>query len=148
MLQYPLKALLTVILTIMVSVNSYAAVSINTAQSILNQLTSANGLRPIKIQILNDNRINAYGGGGQVAVTKGLLKYGNRSMMIAILSHELAHARGMMSEVGADQASVGIARKAGLNVCPGAKQFLSTVGKVGGGSHPDGTTRLKRMGCI
>lgn len=147
MLQYPLKALLTVILTIMVSVNSYAAVSINTAQSILNQLTSANGLRPIKIQIIKDDRINAFGGGGQVAVTSGLLKYGNRSMIIAILAHELSHARGMASEVGADMASVGIARKAGLNVCPGAKQFLHTVGKVGGGTHPDGDIRLKRMGC-
>lgn len=136
--------ILTFLLAITIWSTSFASVSYNEAQNLLDRLAG----KHIKLQVIEKSYMNAFGGGGQVAVTRGLLNKGNRAMLIAILAHEISHARGMASEVGADIASVGIARKAGLDVCPGAKQFLLTVGKVGGGWHPDGLIRLKRMQCI
>lgn len=132
---------------LLLSFNCFSSISLQNSQHILSRLLKANSMSAINIAVLNDNHVNAFGAPGYVAVTQGLLQYGNRNMIISILSHELGHVRGITSEVGADMASVDIARKAGLNVCPGAKQFLLTVGKVGGGTHPAGAIRLHRMGC-
>lgn len=141
------RLILRYIICISVTITSFSvfgSVSYNEAQNIANKL---NG-KPIKLQVIDKPFMNAYGGWGRIAVTRGSLNKGNRAMLIAILAHELSHAKGMASEVGADIASVGIARKVGLDVCPGAIQFLMTIGKKGGGTHPDGLTRLKRMRCI
>lgn len=137
MLKYILMAILAVPNLV------YASVSYNEAQTLLDKLYG----KHVKLRVIEKSYMNAYGGGGRVAVTRGLLNKGSRAELIAILAHEVSHARGMASEVGADIASVGIAKKAGLDVCPGARQFLKTIGKKGGGTHPDGLTRLKRMGC-
>lgn len=142
-----LKFTLSLLLSTVCYINSYASVSLNTAQDILNKMTSANGMRPIKIKVIRDSDINAFGSPGYVGVTTGMLQFGNASVLTAVLAHELGHAKGISSEIGADKASVGIGRKAGLDVCPGARQFLSTIGKKGGGVHPPGMTRLERMGC-
>jgi len=132
---------------ILFSFNCFASISINTSQDILDQLTSVNGTQRIIIKVLNDDQINAYGGNGQVFVTKGLLGFGNKEMLTFILAHELSHAKGMRSETGADVESVAFTKKAGLDACPGARQFLLTVGKMGGNRHPPGITRLKLMKC-
>lgn len=139
-----IKYTLTLLIGIIVCFNSYAATSYSAAQNLLNKL---NG-KLIHLNVIEKSFINAYGSFGKVYVTRGLLNNGNQAMLIFILAHELSHARGMLSEVGADMASVNIARKVGLDVCPGARQFLTTVSKEGDGRHPDGITRLKRMGCI
>lgn len=136
------------IFTFLLSFNCFASISLQNCQSILDKLTDANSMKRIKIEVLNDTSMNAYGAPNYVAVTKGLLQFGNKEMLVAILAHELGHAKGINLEVGADIASVYIAGKAGLNVCPGAKQFLLTVGKEGGGTHPPGIIRLKSMRCI
>lgn len=136
------------IFTFLLSFNCFASISLQNCQTILNKLTDANSMARINIEILNDNRVNAYGSPGYVAVTKGLFQFGNQAMLIAVLAHELGHAKGISLEVGADIESVYIAGKAGLNVCPGAKQFLLTIGKEGDGTHPPGIIRLKSMRCI
>lgn len=128
----------------LLSFNCSAETSYSDAQDLLNKL---NG-KPMKLEVMEASFVNAFGEPGHVIVTRGLLNNINRDEMIAVLAHELGHASGIDSEVGADIASVGIAKKAGLDVCPGARQFLLTYGKKGGGSHPPGLERLQKMGCI
>lgn len=122
-----------------------ASVSKQQTQSLFNQLVRANGINA-QLTFTDGGEINAYGGRGHVFITKGMLKYADRNVMITVLAHELAHATGHISELEADVYSGRIGSNAGLNVCPGAKKFLLTLGlESGDGIHPRGDVRLKAM---
>lgn len=126
-----------------------ASISVHQTEQIFNKLTRANGINAQLDFIMEGPGsldINAYGGRGHVYVTKAMLKYADRNVMITVLSHELAHATGHISELEADIYSGRIGSNAGLNVCPGAKKFLLTLGlESGDGIHPRGDVRLKAM---
>lgn len=133
------------ILLLCSSLPTFASVSKQQTQNLFNQLIRANNIQA-QLHFTNSNEINAYGGTGHVSITKGMLLYANKDIMTYVLSHELAHATGHLSELEADKYSGRIGRIAGYNVCPGAEQFLLGIGlESGDGIHPTGDIRLKAM---
>ncbi len=124
---------------------SFASISKQQTHQLFNQLVRANNIQA-QLSFSPGGEINAYGGTGHVVVTEGMLRYADRDVMIFVLSHELGHATGYTSELGADKVSGRIGSRAGLNVCPGAEKFLLGIAlESGDGIHPRGDVRLKAM---
>ena len=140
-----MRKLLITLLLLCFSLPAMASISKQQTQNIFNQLVNANGINA-QLSFTSGAEINAYGGRGHVFITKGMLKWADMNVMIYVLSHELGHATGHLSELGADKVSGRIGNKAGMNVCPGAKKFLLGIGlESGDGIHPRGDVRLKAM---
>ena len=140
-----MKFVLTIILVLFSSL-AMASVSKQTTQQIFNKMIVSNGIRA-SLSFSDSNEINAYTSGKHIVVLRGMLKYADRDVMIAVLAHELGHSIGYNSELQADRVSGRIAAKAGMNVCPGAyKFFVKGPGRNSNdGIHPDGLTRWKAM---
>jgi hypothetical protein len=136
---------LIISLMLCLSTSVFANISKVQTQIIFNRLIKANHIQATLNFDKNNEKINAYGYPGHVVILGGLLKYADKDIMIYVLSHELGHATGHVSELEADRFSGRIGAAAGYNVCPGAKKLLLGIAIGGDGIHPNGDVRLKAI---
>lgn len=128
-----------------VSLAVNASVSAQQSQQIFNKMVAANHIYA-ELSFSNGDEINAYGGTRHVIITKGMLRFADKDVIIAVIAHELGHVIGYRGELQADRVSGRIGAAAGFNVCPGAYKFLvKGPGRRGGGTHPSGPVRYSAM---
>ena len=134
---------------------SFASVSQSTAIKIYNRILTTNRIitNAPRLIFVNDSSVNAYNSGKVIGINTGMLQsVRNESELAWVMGHELGHyylhhrSSNPSNEYAADKAGVGIARRAGYNMCSGVKLLLR-FNKNGSKTHPPAMDRYNRVKC-
>lgn len=140
--------ILLVLFFLLFSCNSYANISINTAQNVFTQLQLITRTH-YKLYISNSNEVNAEFNGFNVTINEGMLRFiNNKNELAQVLGHELAH-RYTLNESNADYSGFILAKQAGYNSCAGINIF-KRFAKLDGNKktdrvHPRSLDRYKAL---